>query len=80
MSVIEKTSYSRLAEDQMKSMVHSAVFELEKLHFETKLNIVLNSEDHVQNFEDGTSMRLGDRLRDLEEKLDKLKTEFADLL
>lgn len=72
--------YDLLGEASQQEMVRSAILELERLHFETKLNILVNSPDHTMNFEDGTSQKLRDRLLMVEDKLDRIKGEYREMI
>jgi len=72
--------YSFLTDEDQSAMVKSAIASLEKMHFECQLNIVANSPDHVQNFEDGSSCTLAERLDFLAQKINTLKTEFRDMI
>jgi hypothetical protein len=72
--------YQLLGEEAQQQMVRASLFELEKHHFETELNIQINGPEHLMTFEDGSSQTLKDRLAMFEAKIEKLREQYQDML
>lgn len=81
---VEEYAYTLLEPDDRRAMVKMAVKQIEKLLFETELNITINTPEHelVTHNEDGSThtQTLADRKEMLERQLQDMKVKYRGFL
>lgn len=75
-----ETEYHMLDEAGQKEMVRQSLLNLERLHLECRINLAINSPDVQMTFEDGNTTTLGARMAMLDDKLERFKVAFKDLM
>lgn len=75
-----ETEYKMLDEAGQKEMVRQSLLNLERLHLECRINLAINSPDVSMTFEDGFTTTLGERMAMLDDKLERFKVAFKDLM
>jgi hypothetical protein len=72
--------YRVLGVEQRRKMVEQAALTLERLLFETELNITINSPDHVVTHEDGSTQTLAEKKMQFERQIAILRERHQGLL
>lgn len=63
-----------------KEMVRQSLLNLERLHLECRINLAINEGSLNMTFEDGGTQTLDGRMEMLDDKLERFKVAFKDLM